>query len=151
MSSDLWVFAQKLYAQPGAEKVFLRLQGCGADVCLLLTALWLERRQAVCTESRCAALKAIARPWQHEVVKPLRQLRMNWRNAALEDEQLAGLREQVKSLEIQAERSLLLQLERHCGSWPEEEVGDWLGSLAGMAGRDNRDALEALRIAAAEV
>ena len=72
MSSDLWDFAQKLYARPSAEKVFLRLQACGADVCLLLTALWLEQRKASCTESRSDALKAIARPWQHEVVKPLK-------------------------------------------------------------------------------
>jgi uncharacterized protein (TIGR02444 family) len=149
MSTDLWDFAQKLYGRPGVEKLLLRLQASGADVCLLLSALWLEQRKANCTESRCAALQAIARPWQHEVVKPLRQLRMNWREAALQDEQLAGLREQIKSLEIQAERSLLLQLEQHCAEWSEEEPGDWLGKLAGMAGRDNRDALEELRIAAA--
>jgi uncharacterized protein (TIGR02444 family) len=148
MSTDLWGFAQRLYAQPGAEKACLRLQASGADVCLLLTALWLEQRKAACSEERCAALHALARPWQHEVVKPLRQLRLNWRHAAQQDQQLAQLREQVKSLEVQAERSLLLQLEQFSRDWPAEETGDWLGSLAGIAGRDNRDALEELRIAA---
>ena len=150
MSTDLWDFAQKLYGRPGVEKRLLRLQASGADVCLLLSALWLEQRKVACTELRSTELQAIARPWQHEVVKPLRQLRMNWREAALQDEQLAGLREQIKSLEIQAERSLLLQLEQHCKTWPAEAPDDWLGKLAGMAGRDNRDALEELRIAAAE-
>ena len=150
MSSDLWDFAQRLYAQPGAEPLFLRLQAGGADVCLLLTALWLEQRQAACTDARCTALQAIARPWQHEVVKPLRHLRINWREAALRDEPLAGLREQIKALEVQAERALLLHLEQHCKTWRQEEKGDWLGKLAATAGKDNRDALEALRIAAAQ-
>jgi uncharacterized protein (TIGR02444 family) len=149
MSTDLWEFAQKLYARPNVEKLLLRLQASGADVCLLLSALWLEQRKVACTESRSTELQSIARPWQHEVVKPLRQLRMNWREAALQDEQLAGLREQIKSLEIQAERSLLLQLGQHCTQWPEEEPGDWLEKLTAMVGRDNRDALEELRIAAA--
>lgn len=148
MSTDLWGFAQTLYAHPGAEKACLRLQASGADVCLLLTALWLEQRKVACSEERSTALHALARPWQHEVVKPLRQLRLNWRHAAQQDQQLAQLREQVKSLEVQAERSLLLQLEQFSRDWPAEEAGDWLGSLAGIAGRDNRDALEELRIAA---
>ena len=150
MSTDLWDFAQRFYARPGAEKACLSLQANGADVCLLLTALWLEQRKAGCDESRCAALQGIARPWQHEVVKPLRQLRMNWRNAAQLDGQLANLRDQVKALELQAERSLLMQLQHFCQEWQDEEPGDWLSSLAGIAGRDNRDALNELRIAAAE-
>lgn len=150
MSTDLWAFAQTLYARPGADKACLRLQASGADVCLLLTALWLEQRKVACTATRSAALQTLARPWQHEVVKPLRQLRLNWRHAAQQDEQLAQLREQVKSLELQAERSLLLQLEQFSLEWPvEAEADDWLSSLAGIAGRDNRDALDELRTAAA--
>lgn len=150
MSTDLWDFAQELYGRPGVEKCLLHMQAGGADVCLLLCALWLEQRHITCTEARCAALQAIARPWQHEVVKPLRQLRINWREAALQDEHLAGLREQIKSLEIQAERSLLLHLQRQCRDWPQEAPDVWLEKLAAMAARDNRDALEALRIAAAK-
>lgn len=148
MSTELWGFAQTLYARPGAEKACLRMQANGADVCLLLTALWLERRKVACTPERSSALQTLARSWQHEVVKPLRQLRMNWQSAAQQNRPLELLREQVKSLELQAEKTLLLQLEEYSMGWPEEEAGDWLNSLAGIAGRDNRDALNELRSAA---
>ncbi len=148
MSTDLWDFARTLYARPGTEDICLRLQAGGADVCLLLTGLWLEQRGVACLPERCSALQGIARPWQHEVVKPLRQLRRNWRHAAQQDRQLALLREQVKALELQAERVLLEQLEQCSRDWPQDQAGDWLGSLAGLAARDSRDALEDLRIAA---
>ena len=149
MPTDLWSFAQTLYAYPAVAKACLRLQANGADVCLLLTALWLEQRQVACTETRSTELQVLARHWQHEVVKPLRQLRLNWRTAAQQDQQLALLREQVKSLELQAEQTLLLRLEQTSHEWPAETAGEWLISLAGIAGRDNRDALEQLHTAVA--
>ena len=148
MPNDLWSFAQTLYARPGVENACLRLQTSGADVCLLLTALWLERHRIAFTTARSAELHLLARDWQHDVVKPLRQLRINWRTAAQNDQQQALLREQLKTLELQAERTLLLRLEQHALRWSEEVAGDWLNSLAGVAALDNRDALENLRIAA---
>ena len=151
MPTDLWNFATTLYARPGAEKACLQLQGSGADVCLLLTALWLERRQVACSESRSAALQQLAGPWQEEVIKPLRQLRQDWRTHAQQNEQLEQLREQVKTLELQAEKALLARLEQCCEGWPGEKAGSWLNNLAGAAVRNNRDALDSLRIAAASV
>ena len=44
MPTDLWDFAQRLYARPGVESACLHLQEVGADVCLLLTAGWLGGR-----------------------------------------------------------------------------------------------------------
>ena len=102
MPADLWNFALACYARPGVEQVFLRLQDGGADVCLLLCALWLERRQVPCEAQRLAQLRAIAEPWQRQVVQPLRELRQGWKAAALLDPQQARLREQVKALELEA-------------------------------------------------
>ena len=149
MSIDLWDFAQTLYGCPGVEKACLHLQANGADVCLLLTALWLEQRNVACTERRCEALRALAGRWQPEVITPLRQLRVDWRAAAQLDQQLTLLREQVRALELQAERTLLLRLQQCSLEWPEEVAGDWLSNLAGRAGREHRDALDSLRIAVA--
>lgn len=149
MPTDLWSFAQCLYARPGMEQACLHLQAGGADVCLLLTALWLEQRRASCTQERSAALQTLAGPWQQEVVRPLRQLRQGWCSAAQQDQALTQLREQVKALELQAEKVLLLRLEQVCQEWPEETRCDWLSSLANLAVEDCRDALESLRIAAA--
>ena len=75
MPTDLWNFALACYARPGVEALCLRLQAGGADVCLLLCALWLERRRVACDGQRLDQLRAIAEPWQRQVVQPLRELR----------------------------------------------------------------------------
>ena len=49
MPTDLWDFAQRLYARPGVESACLHLQEAGADVCLLLCGAWLERHGIACT------------------------------------------------------------------------------------------------------
>ncbi len=146
MSSDLWSFATTLYAQPGVERACLQLQGDGADVCLLLCAAWLQQREVACTGPRCQALQALATPWQENVVTPLRQLRQNWRANAAHDDALNALREQVKGLELNAERQLLERLEKVAAEWPTGEADeDWLTELAGQ---HDHDALQVLRVAA---
>lgn len=146
MSSDLWSFATTLYARPGVEHACLQLQADGADVCLLLCAAWLQQREVACTAPRCQALQALATPWQENVVTPLRQLRQNWRANAAHDDALKALREQVKGLELNAERQLLERLEKVAAEWPTGEADeDWLTELAGQ---HDHDALQVLRVAA---
>ncbi|WP_044873170.1 TIGR02444 family protein [Pseudomonas sp. LFM046] len=151
MPSDLWTFALRLYTEPGVEQACLRLQDRGIDVCLLLTACWLGRCGATFDTSRLDALKQVCEPWQEQVVKPLRSLRQAWRAQAQDDPALAGLREQVKALELEAERKLLARLEVAADGWGErgsEQVEAWLlGSHPGLEGAD-RDALDLLRVAA---
>lgn len=146
MPADLWNFALACYARPGVEQTFLRLQDSGADVCLLLCALWLERRQVPCDAQRLAQLRAIADPWQSQVVQPLRELRQGWKTAAQLDPQQARLREQVKALELEAERELLGRLEQLAQKWQAtDEAVAWLETLL-----EERDARELLRAAATQ-
>ncbi|AVO61930.1 TIGR02444 family protein [Pseudomonas chlororaphis] len=150
MSSDLWSFTLKTYARPGVEEACLNLQAAGANVCLLLCAAWLGARGVACTAQRLQQLQTLGQPWHDEVVRPLRQLRTQWRPAASADPELAVLREQVKALELEAERQLLLRLEALAGEWSEDEAQDltnWLEGLAAEAANLNRDALQALRVA----
>lgn len=150
MPTDLWRFAEELYRRPGVEAACLQLQEQGADVCLLLCAAWLERRQVACNAQRGDALRDLARPWQEQVVLPLRQLRQGWRASAQSDKALAQLRERVKRLELSAERELLQRLAAISQDWPSgatAQRGDWLEQLA-PEGAD-RDALQQLRGAAA--
>jgi uncharacterized protein (TIGR02444 family) len=149
MTTDLWRFAQDLYQQPGVEAACLRLQADGADVCLLLCAAWLERRQIDCNATRAEALRQLAQPWQQQVVIPLRQLRQSWREQAAGDDALAQLREQVKQLELEAERGQLERLAQCSEAWPRADAttsAPWLDALAPEPA--NRDALQTLRIAA---
>lgn len=92
--------------------------------------------------------------WHDDVVRPLRNLRSEWRNAALEDAALGGLRATVKALELEAEQSLLTQLEGLSADWPAGEARDaeeWLIGLVDESAEGcvvgNRDALHVLRIA----
>ena len=150
MYADLWSFALSTYARPGAEAACLRLQTAGADVCLLLCGAWLEQRGVASTPERIQALKRVAEPWQAQVVEPLRQVRMQWRAMAQQDQPLATLRERVKALELEAERELLMRLEALAQAWPpQEEVGrrEWLEGLATEAANLDHDALQQLRAA----
>lgn len=151
MSSDLWSFSLTTYARPGIEDACLTLQSAGVNVCLLLCGLWLGERGVTCNAQRLQLLRDIAGPWDADVVQPLRALRMQWKAAASEDAGLDDLREQVKALEMEAERHLLLRLERVAQSWPQYEVTDstaWLEGVAAGAAHLNRDALHQLRVAA---
>lgn len=152
MHTDLWNHALALYARPGVETACLALQALGGDVCLLLCATWLQTRKVTPNAQRLAALQEAATAWQREVVAPLRALRQQWREHALADPQLAVLREQVKGLELQAERTLLERLEHLARRWPAG-AGDgeeWLARLAPDQARGH-DALDQLRVAARQV
>lgn len=127
----LWPFALHCYAAPGVAAHCLALQAQGADVCLLLCGLWLERRGVASTPARLAALRAQASAWQAEVVAPLRRLRQAWKPAAAGDESLQALRARLQALELDAERVLLERLERHCAGWVcgEPAATGWLEAL----------------------
>lgn len=150
MSSDLWSFSVETYSSRGVEPACLDLQSKGANVCLLLCGLWLGNRGVTCDEQRLRLLRDVAGPWDAEVVKPVRALRERWKVAAGEDAGLNNLREAVKTLEMEAERLLLLRLERSAQDWPQDEASDvsaWLEGLAGDAAPLARDALHQLRVA----
>lgn len=150
MSSDLWSFSLATYARPGVEDACLQLQTAGANVCLLLCGLWLEQRGVACDEQRAAQLLTLTGSWDADVVQPLRTLRMQWKTRAVVDAVLKGMRDQIKALELEAERALLSRLEGVAQVWPRNGSGSmvWLEALTGPAASLNRDALQVLRVAA---
>ena len=150
MQTDLWNYCLNLYARPGVEQACLHLQDQGLDVCLLLCAAWLQERAVACDELRLGQLNACAGPWQREVVQPLRELRTHWRKTAAHDDALAALRAQIKSLELEAERTLLRRLESVTLGWPTaqpQDTCDWLQRVASDADHPDCDALHPLRVA----
>lgn len=150
MSSDLWSFSLALYARPDVEQACLHLQSAGVNVCLLLCGAWLDQRGVACNDQRLLQLRSVARLWDADVVQPLRALRTQWKSAATSDAELHSLREQVKALELEAERHLLLRLERTTQDWPQHEVSDqsaWLEGVAVNVTPSVRDALHELRVA----
>lgn len=151
MSSDLWSFSLGTYARPGVEAACLTLQSAGVNVCLLLCGLWLAERGVACSEQRLQQLRQVVEPWEAQVVAPLRALRRQWKTSAHVDAELNALREQVKALELEAERQLLVRLERLAQGWPQGQPSDvsaWLEGVAANAPHLARDALQQLRVAA---
>ncbi|QLC73315.1 TIGR02444 family protein [Pseudomonas sp. LPB0260] len=151
MPADLWRFAEEYYQRPGVEAACLRLQARGADVCLLICAIWLGSRGVACSAARSGQLQALAQPWQRQVVERLRQVRQDWREAAHGDEALAALREQVKRLELQAEQVQLQRLAAASHDWPTvagQTLDAWLGALAPAGLSADDEALRQLRHAA---
>ncbi|MCG4452645.1 TIGR02444 family protein [Pseudomonas sp. MMS21-TM103] len=154
MHPDLWRFAEALYRRPGVETACLQLQAQGNDICLLLCGAWLGRRNVACSTERADCLRALAQPWQREVISALRHVRQQWRTAAQHDSALAALREQIKQLELAAERELLQRLASCCHDWPGDTVEgmqDWLHTLALVTTTADRDALHLLHAAARQV
>ena len=105
----LWAWAVEQYERPGAAEACLELQDAhGVSVPLILWALWSE------AEGRTPDLEAgarAARSWEDEAVGPLRRLRRALK--ALEaDADREAVRDQVKAVELDAERRLLNALER---------------------------------------
>ncbi|MHC8307958.1 TIGR02444 family protein [Pseudomonas sp. PB3P13] len=150
MSSDLWSFSLGTYARPGVESACLTLQSSGVNVCVLLCGLWLAERGVACSQQRLEQLKSVSEPWEADVVRPLRALRVQWKTAADDDAGLRDLRERVKALELEAERHLLLRLERAAINWPQDEATDhsaWLDGVAAGAANLDRNALHQLRVA----
>lgn len=145
MSADLWTFATTLYARPGVEAACLQLQAAGADVCLVLCGLWLDGRGVAHDDEHERQLRQLAAPWQLEVVVPLRKLRQQWRQPAQQDPVLDALRQQVKRLELEAEREQLQRLQALAQTWPQRvdtRRSAWLQALTPEACSDARQVLQ---------
>lgn len=119
----LWEEMLDLYAAPGMAKACIAVQdACDADVLLLLSSVLLARRGLELTPDIADLLLAETRDWRREVIVPLRALRRRWR----EQPAAAGLRERLKALELDAERSEVDMLQRmlDAASLQSQPVGD---------------------------
>lgn len=103
MNNPLWQFSVDRYDRPGVAELCLQAQDrCGVDVNFLLYAAWLADTGYHLDAEHLAGLTQATAQWRREVVSPLRTLRRQWRGV----EEAAALREKLKSLELEAERSL---------------------------------------------
>jgi uncharacterized protein (TIGR02444 family) len=154
MLSDLWSFTLDFYARPGVEQACLTLQASGANVCALLCGVWMDQRGVPFDEGRAEEIGQLATPWHDQVVGPLRDVRTRWKADAATDAELKALRARLKMLELDAERELLVRLQRLTKDWPEQnDVSDdaWLKALAGEAASKHPDALQVLQRAGTEL
>ncbi len=105
-SNPFWQYSLKLYACKGVADLCLRLQDeSGLDVNLLLYCLWQGSQGRCLQRTTLAEICGRSAQWQQEVVESLRRARrwMKGREHAIA-ERSGALREQIKALELAAEK-----------------------------------------------
>lgn len=116
--SAFWDWALQAYRAPGVSDACLDLQdGAGQNVPLLLWAAWMAATGRSLDDETIEAACDAARAWEGVAVLPLRNLRRTLKKPIpdIGDNGREALREQVKVLELAAERHLMADLEALVG------------------------------------
>lgn len=114
MSGAFWDWALAAYGAPGVAEECLHLQDThDQNVPLLLWAAWCAETGRAADEEAIEAACDTARVWADHAVIPLRELRraLKTRRPDMEDIDREAVRTQVKAVELEAERRLMLALE----------------------------------------
>lgn len=107
MSEPFWNFSLQFYAAPSVAESCLELQDRhGADVNLILFALWAASRGSTLDAAAIAAADQQAKPWRETVIKPLRAARRALKQPpdGFDAPAVAALRRNVQAHELEAER-----------------------------------------------
>ncbi|MBI1406400.1 MAG: TIGR02444 family protein [Caulobacter sp.] len=127
---SFWDWALAAYDRPGTPEACLSLQDDhGQQTAYLLWAAW-----AAPDEKTLARGAELARHWDLTILGPLRQSRRSLKPALapVEDAARLALREEVKAVELGAERLLMQTLETLAG--PKPPGADALAALILAAG-----------------
>jgi len=105
--SPFWKFSLGYYRGAGVSEACLELQDrCGVDVNVVLFLLWMASQKRVVPPDQVKRLADKVRPWQTDVIGPIRSLRrMLKSDAPLLDKGSAELfRTKIKAVELESER-----------------------------------------------
>jgi len=106
--SAFWTFTLDVYGREGVQPYVIHLQDdCGADVNLLLYAMWTASLGVdPVTSDKASDLAAKVEAWRVTAIEPLRAVRTAMRGgvAHVAEEESEGLRKQILRLEIESER-----------------------------------------------
>ncbi|MDP1528584.1 MAG: TIGR02444 family protein [Rhodoferax sp.] len=111
---SVWDWVLTAYAADGVADACLELQdSAGQNIPLLLWAAWCAAEGRVPDEDALEAAGDTARAWQDTAIAPLRAVRRALKPRApdLDDTDREAVRAQVKAVELEAERCLLIALE----------------------------------------
>src|ERR1700686_3536434 len=106
-ASPFWKFSLGFYRGAGVSEACLELQDhCGVDVNVMLFLLWMASQKRVLAADQVKLLADKVRPWQIDVIGPIRSLRrMLKTDAPLLDKGSAELfRTKIKAIELESER-----------------------------------------------
>jgi uncharacterized protein (TIGR02444 family) len=107
MTEAFWTFSLRFYQRPGVAETCIELQDRhGADVNLLLFALWAAASGHQLDAEAIAAADRTARQWRQTVTQPLRAARRALKTGPdhFDASDVAALRRQVMAAELESER-----------------------------------------------
>jgi uncharacterized protein (TIGR02444 family) len=113
--AGFWDWAVAAYAMPAVAETCLSLQDTNdQDVPLLLWAAWCAATGRQPDEDDLDAACDTARVWRDAVIVPLRDLRRRLKSTIpdMDQDDRLAVREQIKAVELDAERRLMAALER---------------------------------------
>jgi len=126
----VWEFSCNVYKQEGVQKSCLVLQeDYQVDIPLCLFACWAAAHLGQLSVSQRESIKTLSAYWQNHCIAPLRRIRQQMKESALpeagftHDHHWYTARETVKSVELQAEKSLLQMLEHWSADYLQTEGG----------------------------
>lgn len=123
----LWCYSLDNYQREGVEPLLLELQDqFGADINIILACCWLAAQGRLLSRDVLAQAQRQTQAWRRECVQPLRSVRRYLK--AVEGQEV--LREQVKGLELEAEREQQRRLFEILETCPQAPGSDDFGSLA---------------------
>ena len=106
-TSPFWTFSLGYYRGAGVSEACLELQdNCGVDVNVVLFLLWQASQKRRLAAGDVKALADKVRPWQIDVIGPIRALRRKLKtDAPLLDKGSAELfRTKIKAIELESEK-----------------------------------------------
>lgn len=107
MNEAFWTFSLRFYQLPGVAESCIELQDRhGADVNLVLFALWAAASGHQLDAEAIAAVDRAARQWRETVTQPLRAARraLKTRPDRVDESEVTALRRQVMAAELESER-----------------------------------------------
>jgi uncharacterized protein (TIGR02444 family) len=137
--SAFWMFAVTLYADPVVQAECVGLQDeFDVDVNVLLFCAFAGASRGVLLSSaQLQQAEDYVAPWRNDVVKPLRAVRRALKPFATGPAAAAALRNNVKALELEAERVECAMLE----TWSIGHLSNHVRADPGLAVSTNVDAL----------
>lgn len=139
---NLWTFACSLYGYADVKQQCLQLQECyAADVDVILWLCWLAAGNVALTPAALPQAQQMVEPINHNLLRPLRQLRgAAVLAAALTETEKPLVRERLLSAELAMEQLVLQRLEQLTPQLPAATQGGqsltlltYLSTLHGFA------------------
>ena len=144
-ANPFWPFSLGYYRGAGVSEACLELQdSCGVDVNVVLFLLWQASLRKSVPAGEVKAIADKVRPWQIDVIGPIRALRRKLKtDAPLLDKCSAELfRTKIKAIELESERlqqeamaALAAGLKTDSAATPEAAARTSIAAYQGVIGR----------------